>query len=133
MNPQPVEAGRKGGTHYSLRCQLKREIRSGAVKVTELLYEPDIPEHLKSLRVVELLDFVPYLTAPTYEPMLEEVPIKLTAVLSDTTYRKRRKLMEALVKWEKEPREFSGNRARRHYGDTKRAGKRQGGPRAVTV
>jgi hypothetical protein len=100
MNAQLTQLGRKGNEHYSQRCALKRAIRSREASLTDLLYEPDIPDYLQTMRIVDLLDSVPRLTPRDYEPMLEAVPIKLTAVLSDTTYRKRRVLRERLLEWE---------------------------------
>lgn len=100
MTEHVVKAGRKGGKHYSERCQVKRQVKAGELSVSELLTEPELPEPLRGMAYVDLLAAVPYLPTETFEAMMEEVPIKLTARLEDPTYRARRLLGDRLADWE---------------------------------
>lgn len=111
-----AEAGRKGIECRQQRAELKREIKvAGSPRVREVLFEPDLPDHLRRMPLYELLGAVPFLTPKVYEPMLEEVPIKLTALCSEPTYRKRRELIKRLEAWEQRKEEpKSGRRTWTH-------------------
>jgi hypothetical protein len=109
-------AGLKGVECRRARAELKRELKAGTRRLCEVLYEPTLPDCLRSMPLHELLEAVPRLTPSVYEPMLEEVPIKLTALCSEPTYRKRRELIKRLEAWEqrKEQPGKSGRRILSH-------------------
>jgi hypothetical protein len=136
MSEHVGKAGRKGGKHYSERCHVKRQVKARELSVSELLTEPVIPEALRGMTFVDLLAVVPYLPTATFEAMMEEVPIKLTARLEDPVYRKRRLLADRLGKWEAQRADGNGKSATPHApgeGGQRRSHKRHSAMRARTV
>jgi hypothetical protein len=110
---QQAKACRKSVEVRRARAQLRGEIRSGSVRLSELLEEPTLPSELHRMPLVDLLEFVPFLRPQTYEAFLEDASIKLTAAVQDPTYRKRRLLADFLREWEEKPGTARGARAKR--------------------
>lgn len=125
---QHLEALESANRIRLARAQLKREIKAGDLKLSELLAEPELPDFLERMHLEELLFAGPRMYRRTLHSALAEVPIALTATVGGVTYRQRRRLADALGKWEGRQAIYSGGkRARRH------AGHRPSGPAARAI
>jgi hypothetical protein len=98
--PQHISALHKANYVRSNRARLRAEIKAGDVFLHKLLEEPTLPDWLPSIRLEELLDFVPWLGTKTLQAMILGLPANLTATVGDLTYRKRRLLANSLGAWE---------------------------------
>lgn len=93
------------------RADLRRELKAGELRLSEILIEPALPSYLHTWNLEALLLVVPNMPRKTVELWLEEIPIKPTATVADPTYRKRRVLADKLKVWEERGEERSGKRA----------------------
>jgi hypothetical protein len=81
------------------RAQFKRELKAGEVCLTEVL-KTEIPFHLDSMLLEDLLRAVPRLNKPTAHKLLHKLPVGLTRTVGELTDRQRYKLAGLLAGWE---------------------------------
>ena len=97
--PQHMQALARANHCRLSRAQLKREIKSGEARVSEVLASP-IPDWLERLTVEELLRSCPFIRATRACRMLAKVPIGPTRTVGETTRRQRLILAGLLREWE---------------------------------
>jgi hypothetical protein len=101
---------RAGVESREIRKQLRIEAsKHGATPVCAALKEHPVSKGLETLQVERLLCFIPGITPPKADALLEAVPCRLTATVGELTYRKR-VLLVALLEGSKKsstPRPFA--------------------------
>lgn len=122
---QKARAARIGNESASARKQLKLEAsKHGAMPICAALHEHPVSRGLETLHIEKLLCFIPGITAPKADALLEGLPCRLTATVGDLTYRKRVLLCKALAAPPK-PNLSSGRRAEASYFSNRRKAPRR--------
>lgn len=114
----------KGLEVRTARSDLRRELKAGTAKLSDVLYAPTLPEYLRTWNLEDLLQRVPYLPQKTIDKWLQEIPIKPTASVSEPTYRKRREVVARLKDFEVRSAERSGGKRARPHAHVSGAGAR---------
>lgn len=124
---QHMDALAKANEHRFARAEMKREVKAGELRISEVLREHPVPDWLASMLLEDLLRITPNFPSKLGRRWLLQMPVRDTATVADLTYRKRRKLSEQVAEWEiKREQNRSAKRATPHAFGATRTTRRAG-------
>ncbi len=113
MSTQLAEATRRGVEVRTQRAQVKREIKAGEARISEILIETagGVPTWLENFGIAEFLDAMHGVSFKMGEGLCESLGIPPLKPVGKMTYRQRVEVARHLAEWEETAVPSGGKRA----------------------